>query len=494
MNIIDKVVSFFDPITAVKRELAREALNGYDSGGFGKRLNKWLTSSSGPNAAMDGSIQVLKDRSRDLIRNNEYAFSAKTKIITSVVGTGIKTTIAGGNKKLEKEWKKFANTTRCDLNNQVDLAGIQRQVIGAVFESGEVLVRRIRRRTDSGLSTPMQLQIIEGDFLDHTKDNFVGVGKPGRIYRGIEFNSLNQPVAYHLYKEHPGENFGFNYNKNQSVRVPASEIVHLFRVDRPNQIRGVPWLHPVIVKIKDLSDYEDAQLVRQKIAACFAGFIYDNDPATAVKGLKEKGGELYDKMTPGVMEILPPGRDVKFSSPPTVSNYGEFTSTILHGIAVGCNLTYELLTGDYSQVNFSSARMSRIEFKKSVEIWQQDLLISSFLPTVWEWFVETQEILGRSIGKAEIEFTRPRQEMIDPSKEIKGIKDEVRTGLNSLSGAIRESGRDPDRVFEEWKQDAERLDKDNLIFDSDPRNTSMAGQQQFESNSDDEENSKDSED
>ena len=77
----------------------------------------------------------------------------------------------------------------------------------------------------------------------------------GNVVRsGIEFDSLGRRVAYHLYKSHPEDGRLAPMSGQgglETVRIDAKEIIHLYRVLRPGQIRGEPWLSRALVKLVD---------------------------------------------------------------------------------------------------------------------------------------------------------------------------------------------------------------------------------------------------
>lgn len=261
----------------------------------------------------------------------------------------------------------------------------------------------------------------------------------------------------------------------QSVRVPASEIIHLYRMDRAGQVRGVPWGAPVLIKLRDFHEYEDAQLVRQKIAACFAAFVRDADQQQVNE---PSGGILDEKIEPGTIHVLPAGKDIEFGSPPTVgADYEPYATVTLRAIASGFGVTYECLTQDYSKVNYSSGRMGWIEFHRNIEHWRWNILIPHFCETVWTWFMEAAELVGRidAQGMPKATWTPPRREMIDPTKETDAQITAVRGGLKSLSEVVRENGGDPARHFDALKADNDRFDKLGLKLDCDPRTTNKQG-------------------
>ena len=236
----------------------------------------------------------------------------------------------------------------------------------------------------------------------------------------------------------------------------------------------MPWLSNIILRLRDFDLYEDAQLKRQQCAAMFTAFIHDlegvdDDEETSAEF------EIGEKMEPGRMELLPPGKDITLSNPPGADNYKEYTSVVLRSIASGLGITYEALTGDLSDVNFSSARMGWLEMHRNIETWRTNIIIAQMLRPNFSWFLEGLELIGESISNARPVFTAPRREMIDPVKETQAMKMAVRSGFKTQSQAIRELGDDPDTHFVEIQQDNKTLDEKKIILDTDPRNVNTQG-------------------
>jgi len=331
-------------------------------------------------------------------------------------------------------------------------------------EAGEVLVRRILSR---GSKIPLQLQVIEADFLYDTFSQTLPGG--GFIKQGIEFDKQGRRVAYHLYRHHPGEINPLG-NSFEILRIPASEILHVYRKDRAGQLRGVPWGAPALLKLRDFDDYDDAQLIRQKIAACFAAFVIDKE---ATDGPGADSDTLDKNLEPGLIYELPPGKEITFGNPPAVGlEYEPYAAVTLRSIATGFGVTYESLTQDYSRVNFSSGRMGWIEFHRNIEQWRWNMLIPNLCEKVWDWFVEAAELAGEvTVDRTKkATWTPPKREMIDPVKETDAQITAIRGGLKTLSEAIREQGNDPEKQLEEMANDNAMLDKKGLKLDSDPRN------------------------
>jgi lambda family phage portal protein len=418
---------------------------------------------------------VVRERSRDLVRNNPYAKRAISGIISNVVGTGIMYDMSGGSEKVlanaKAIWRDWAESTDCDAEGLHDYYGLQSLAQRAVVESGEVLVVRKWRRKKDGyrIPVPFQIQLLEGDFIDTSKTADLQGG--GFILQGVEFDVKGRRVAYWLFPKHPGEQF-INFGKGfVSERVPATDVRHLFRVDRAGQVRGMPWGAACIIRLRDFDEYEDAVALRMKIAACFSAFVGDIEGGSEAEPDKKP---ISERLEPGAIEILPPGKTVTFPNMPSAQDDG-FSERSLRAIAMGFDVTYELLTGDLSKVNFSSGRMGWIEFGRNVEQWRWHMFIPRFCRPNWDWFVEASLLAGYDFQGIRPTYTPPRREMIDPAKEVPGIRDEVRSGLKSLSEAIREGGRSPDEVLKEIASDAVKLDELKLKLDSDPRYLARGG-------------------
>lgn len=475
-TVVDRLVSYIAPAAGLSRMRARAAVEvltrNFEGASQSRRLAGWRTPSTGANAAASPSLTRLRDRARDLVRNNPWAARGVGVLEANVVGSGIRpeARVASGNPAAAelamKLWTEHAETTAIDADGRLDIYGLQCLVLRSVVESGEVLVRRRRRLATDGLKVPLQLQVLEPDHLDTSRD-IMQIAGGGSIQGGIEFDSIGRRKAYWLYPEHPGER-GTLRGLKDSAPVPASEILHVFRQDRPGQFRGVTWLAPAVVRLRDLDEFEDARLLQQKVAACFAGFIHDVDTS----GLVDKDEDdrpPVEELEPGMLANLSAGKTITFAQPPTTEGYVDYVRFMLRAIACALGVSYEAFTGDYSGVNFSSGRMGWIEMSRTVETTRWKMLEPVFLTPMWGWFVQAAVIAGRPIGNVTATWTPPRREMIDPTKEVPMARDAIRAGLTTLSETLRENGQDPAKVFAERKKELDELDKLGLIVESDAR-------------------------
>jgi len=479
---IDRLIEIISPKSGLSRARHRTATRMlYEGASTGRRTEGWRTVSTSAAAEIAASLPKLRDRSRDLVRNNPFAARAISVVSHNTVGHGITPQISARtktlNKRLRELWKLHAESVAIDEAGRHSFYGIQNLAMRAVAESGEILLRRRYRTTADRLPLPFQIQVLEGDYLDTTKNGTLDNGNI--ILQGIEFDPIGRRVGYWLFKSHPGDSSLPYYSPRlQSKRVPAEDIIHCYRVDRPGQIRGVPWLAPVIIRMRDFDEYEDAQLLRQKMAACFTAFVYDDNMGGSIPSTPsgEESDDLVDRVEPGMVELLPFGKRVEFGNPPTVENYDQYTSVQLHAIASGIGVPYEALTGDLTGVNFTSGRMGWLEFQRNIGSWQGNMFVPQVCQGVWQWFADAAELSGIAGARgATVSWNPPAREMIDPTKEIPAIRDKIRAGLSSLTTEQRRQGVNPEDLQQEIIDDNKRLDDNEIVLDSDARVMSRAG-------------------
>jgi lambda family phage portal protein len=478
-TVLDRVVGWFSPARGLSRLKNRAvmdlALRGYEGATTGRRTDGWRTGSRSANAEIGPALTRLRDRCRDLARNNPHAVSAIAGIVSNTNGAGIMPRFDGGSravKAVRELWRETMLSTAIDADGRDNFYGLQDLVLRTEKESGEVLVRRRIRRPSDGLRIPLQIQVLEPDHIDTAKIGTTASGN--QVIQGIEFNKLGQRVAYWLFRDHPGENILWRNRSSESERVDASEILHIFTRQRPGQARGVPQGVAVILRARNWDEYCDATLQKQIVAACYAAFEIHMDGA-GPEAPPAGQDQVVDSLESGTVQQLGPGKDIKFASPPPVGDLKDFASVSLHEIAAGWKVPYELMTGDYSDTNYSSARMAWNEFGRQVENWRWKLIVPQFCQPVLDWWLEAAMLAGELPAPVTVEWRAPRKELLDPTKEVPAIRAAVRSGLMSLDQALAEQGEDPDQVLEEIARTNDKLDKLKLILDTDPRKVTLSG-------------------
>ena len=486
-TVLDRTIGYFSPEAGLRRVKHRAALEIMSRGYAGADTSRLKSGRRAPSTSADAEIaragRTLRNRMRDLARNNPYAAKAIHELVTHAIGDGI--IPRSKNKKLNKlfaEWSKV-----CDADGDLDFNGIVNLTAREMFESGNGLVRRRRRRLEDGLPVPLQLQVLEPDLIDTTKEGVLSDG--GKIIQGIEFDAIGRKRAYWMFGSHPGNSFFDPKSTIVSKPVPAFDIAHAFEKQR-TQVMGAPWGTPAMADTYDLASYEQAELTRKRLEACLVGVMTggdegdqlgmpmaDNSPAKP--GIYDVNGRRVEKFEPGMFYNAVGGRGMEFSQPAVTDSYDPYKNSMLHTIAAGWRVPHAILSGRLDKVNYSSSKVGLEGFRRTISAVQWLIIIPMLLQPIWDWFCEAAYFAGIiKTPKVAVEWSPPRFYSADPLKDVNARIKEVRSGFRSLSSVIAEMGENPDDVLDEIASDAAKIDKRKLVLDSDPRRMSQAGQAQ----------------
>jgi lambda family phage portal protein len=463
-NPIDAVISFFSPSRGAERAAARARLNfiektvsKYDAAGKGRRNGNWSRGSdSSANAEIRAALPAVRAFSREQKRNNPYAAKISDSLVLNVIGAGL----VPGAKAKSKAKQKLAQqlmqdwswTTDCDADGRNNLFGIQSLAFRSESDSGDALIIK-QIVNDRAMPVPLKVRVLEGDFLDHTKNQELAGG--GRIVQGVQFDEKGIRTGYWIFKEHPGESGRQRFN---SYFVPAADVIHLYEVKRPGQVRGMPRGVAGFMRLKNVDEFQDAVLELQKVAACFGGFIRTDDPS------KTAGDILPERMEPGLLTKLAYGEDVSYATPPATTGQAEFLTSELLAACAPTGVTYQAATGDLRGLNFSTGKMGHIEFGRTIIHLQRNMVIPLLCQGIEKWFIEAAALRGHDLSGVYYEWTPPRREMIDPPKEIPAVLSALQGKMKSFSDWARENNRDPDEWAEEIASDVKRFEKHGIDF------------------------------
>lgn len=491
-NLLDRLFLALMPVYGERRMTARHrlAVRGqaaqtlaryYDAGRASRATYGWLASYTDANAEIWSSLQALRSRSRELVRNNPHARKAIASLVSNTVGAGILPRAKTGDKALDKivnarfdDWRRQA-----DVEGHYDFFGLQKLAVRSFFESGEALIRRVPQPLSAGFAVPLQYQVLEGDFIDHNKNAIL---PDGRIIEGVELaRGTGKRRAYWLFREHPGEMPLTRRGQLVSQPEPARDFLHLYEKERPGQQRGVPWMYAAMITFRELGTYEEAELVRKRLEACFAAVILNPegmaDPGTGdvnvTPQITDLAGNRVEALEPGMFFYARNGSDIKFPQPTALPGYAEYMRTQQHSAAAGVLITYELLTGDLSRVNYSSIRAGMLEYRRLIESLQWLTIIPVFCEPVWRDFIDFGVAAGRLPADTPygVAYSPPRFESVDPLKDSMSDLIDTRALFNSIPGAIAARGWDPEEIAEETAAFLRRTDQLGLVLDSDPRKT-----------------------
>lgn len=469
-NVLDRIVGWFDPHAGLSRHFARQRLQrAHEAAGPG---DKWKPRRAGASANADhmADATILRAKSRSLVQNVPYVRAGMDALVSATIGTGILPRSTG--RDADSINKVFAKWTKvCDADGRLDYFGMVAAAYRAMEQDGEVLIRVRPRLPADGLPVPLQLQLLEIDWLDSTRTGPVGTSG-ARVVNGIEYDVLGKVAGYWLWDSHPGDVSLARGMRTQSRRVEAQYIIHLYSPDRPGMGRGFPRLAPVIARIRDLQLYEDSELARKNLETRL-GVLYSGDPSLMANPAADatgaesaaalNNGDLGDLPSGGITR-LPTGAQITVVEPTVAGGYVDYVKYQLHLIAVGMGVTYEMLTGDMREVNFSSARVRLLDFRRNVEQMQWLVLVPKLLQTIHRAFIDAG-LLGGQFRTANYacEFSTPKWDYVNPAQEVDADIAEISVGLSSISEKLRRRGYNPDDVFAEIAAERGKLEKLGIL-------------------------------
>jgi len=477
-KFIDSVVSAVNPIAGLRRAQARKVLRSYQGGEPSRVSSNRHPKNNPADIELSGpyGANQIRAGARDLVRNNSYAWGVVDTIVSSVVGCGIRAqstfeTPEGDdvepiNDSRDKIWGEWCEV--CDINGQHTFDELQALCQREMVEAGEVLIRILPLPSTEykGISrpVPLALEIIEADRLAGDKDTYASsIARDGsnRIVRGVEVDEFGKPVAYWIYKDHPLQPYAFTRTPE---RVPAREILHLFRQERIGQTRGISWFAPALSSIRDLGTYIDNELQASAVASCFTVAIKTTTPVGDLvnpdgESNTDAAGNRVRHIEPGLILDLNPGEDVEGINPGRPNTGADaWIKTILRGVAVGTGLSYEVVARDYSQTSYSSSRTSQLEDRRRFRCWQQ-YLIRHLLQPVWDRFCDaaalssvdgfpsSADLLADRRRFAPVEWQTPEWEWVDPQSEQTASEMALNSFTDTYANVLGSRGRSFRQVF-----------------------------------------------
>lgn len=465
---------------------ARNAV--YESAGHTRRTIGWQAPTVGANDGLLGNLTTLRDRSRAAVRNDGIAKNAIERLVSNIIGTGIKPQSLIADEALRREvhelWLRW--TDESDADGLLDWYGQQAQATRAWLEGGECFIRLRPRRAEDGLAVPLQVQVIEPELCPHDHD-VIRTTRGTRIRAGIEFNQIGKRIAYLFYRSRPGD--AHDYLRWELRAIGADSVVHLFDPLRPGQIRGLPHLTQALIRLVELDKFDDATLLRQQLANLFVAFVkragsLDAELTNPITGLSATATTERQRLglEPGIFQELDVGEDVTFSDPPSVGEtYPDFMRQQLFGVSAATGVPYEVLTGDMSKVNDRTVRVILQEFRRRVMAIQHQLIAHRVCRAVWHAWMDKAFYTGALRLPADyatnpepyraVKWVPQGWPYLHPLQDVQASKERMRAGLSSRSMEVSELGEDAEQIDQEQAADNARADALGLRYDSDGRHT-----------------------
>ena len=483
MSLALKALAWVAPGMAMSRARALSTLDtmdgtrGYDGARGGRRGASFTAGATSANVEIGTALARLRDRSRDLVRNTSAGARIIDIHVGHTIGTGINAVPDNGSDRIDKPLKQMWEDwcAASDIEGVNCFGGQQALAYRSTLEGGDSVIRKIPLRLDSGERIPLKLQLLEGDFIDAARDQGIFEQRMTRL--GVGLGAFDRRLGYWLHAQHPGD-FTFHGAPYASQFVDFADAIHLYRPMRAGQVRGVPVLAPVVMNARDLSDVMDAIVVKQRVEASFAGFVTRKDEGGPLN--PKKDDKRVETMRPGTLTYLQDGEQITFGQPSSAGQFEQVWITTMVGMAAGAGLTYDQVTGDLRQANYSSLNAGDIHRRRLCEQTQQHVLVPQMMRRVTGWFVDAAIMAGEIKPRRQgyrWDYILPAVEPIDPRKALEADILAVRSGRMTPQEFIGAWGQDWRKVIADTTAFFQMLDKQpgGLVLDIDPRRVSQAG-------------------
>lgn len=480
-NWIDRAVRFVAPIRGVKRFRARmfeAATAAYVGASRSDRaLSQWNPQIGDADSDAIYDLDMLRARSRDLLRNAPLAGGAVNTVVTNVVGTGLllEPQIDGAalglsedeadewEEQAEREWCLFADSPEIDAARTLNFVGIQELALRSVLGSGDVLVLLPAIARD-GSPYRTKLQLVEADRLSNPNNK----QDTDRLAGGVEKDVNGAPVVYHVQSTHPGTTLATQKTEWTPVQAYGKSgrrnVLHLFKPLRPGQSRGIPYLAPVMKPLKQLDRYTDSEIMAAVVSGMYTVFI-KNDLGGAdlapMAPTSETGGATSDedyKLASGAIVGLAPGESIETANPgrPNAA-FDPFVQAVLRQIGVGLELPFEILIKHYT-ASYSAARAAILDAWKFF-VMRRQWLAQHLCQPVYEAFLWEAVLSGRIQAPGFISdplrrkaycgalWIGPAKGMINEQAEVAAAGERIAIGVSNCAIETAQlTGGDWDRV------------------------------------------------
>lgn len=482
-GLTERAISVISPRAAARRYAGKVAAynlrRSYDGASKGRLTEGWKTGGTAADSEIAAAGAVLRNRMRDLVRNNSLAANATQVLVSSMVGPGIRPRAKTGKKELDKQVDDLFErwSAKCDAHGHTDFHGLVNLAVREMIEGGEVFAVKRPRRKARTREVPLEIELREADHLDSARWSSPSDAST-RISQGIEYDMTGRRTAYWMFPDHPGDSTPTFRRNLVSQRVPASMVAHLFERQRV-QSRGVPWGTPALRALQDLGDWQVAELVRKKTEACMVGIVFGEEAdgsTSAAPTLEDSQGNQIEQFEPGMFAYARNGKDIKFNSPSSTGGIRDWNSVQMHLISAGFRVPYALMTGDLREANFSSSRVGINEFRRMVTQTQWLVIIPMLCQRLWDWFTEAAWTAGLIPDPViPVEWSTPKFESVNPWQDAQTDLLETRAGFTTLAEQISKRGYNAEQVLEEQAKMLQLVDALELILDSDPRKVTKSG-------------------
>lgn len=479
MNWLDKVIAGVSPEAALKREQARMMLRKYAGAKQSPQTGYLTQTPTTQNTELTQSWSALTARTAQLVRDYPPFASAVSHMEDFVIGSGIRfqsaVTFANGKadkktqKLIEDAWNRFAESTMFDAGGRMSFYDFQCLNARQQMEAGEFMSRKHMRQGKLPRGAKSRFSVAALDPTQMT-DGEMRSNDRSVCIAGVQVNKNTLSAEKYFFKKGDEQ----NYYQTSLESYNADEIFHGFHVLRPNQVRGVTPFASAIILAFHLQDYIQAEITAQKANSKFLAFVtasggqYGTFNNATYHETFNKYSEALEYCT---IKFLEPGEQVNINNTQR-SGQGvqDFTKLILQMTAATVKCPYEVLSQDYSGMNYTTIRAKRNDFLQGLKgEWRR--MITQFCRPVFDEWLKIEVLEGRLQLKGYDQdperfhrgfFIPQGIEQVDPVKETQALSLKVRNGFMSPQQAIIQMGNDPERVMEEIAEYKDNLEKTGL--------------------------------
>ena len=462
-----KRVDLYEPSASQERRYRH-----YEAATIDRLTNGWIATPAPVDSFLRNELPIIRARSRQQIRDNDYAkrfISLVRSNVVGPVGVTIQAQVTRTNGELDEPANDvleagFADwgASECDLFGDLTWLDIERLAITTVGVDGEFVA--IEHIGPGFGRYGYQLELMDAEQIDITRNGPTRDG--GQVRLGVEYGPDGRKRAYHFRTIDPLTGY---YTSGETRVVAADRVIHCFIQEWINQTRGVPWMVPALRRMKMLAGYEDAAVIAARVGASKMGFFTseDNGPAVFADGETDDGNLISDA-DPGTFEQLPAGVDFQTFDPAYPhEQFGAFVKACLRGVASGLDISYNTLANDLEGVNFSSIRAGVLEDREIFKGLQEWLIAKLHRRVYRNWVSAAVQQHVLTMGKTPLARPSPdywpaayqgrRWAWVDPKKDMDANEAAIRLGLRSRSDVIREQGRNPDDVWREIQREQAKM-------------------------------------
>lgn len=451
----------FGPLSiSFGRQQPMTGRRSYAAGAINRLTSDWSTTTTSANVEVKGDVLKVRARARELERDDPYTRSYLRLLTNNVLGwQGVRLQMkikdpggsfdAVANRLIEDGFAAWGKRANCTVTRSLSWADTCRLILTSAARDGGCLVRKIQ-----GFGNPFgfALQVLEIDHLDTGYSTEASNGG-NAVRMGVEVNQWGEPMAYHVLTKHPGDDCGM---ASKRVRLPASEIVHVYVPDRIGQAVGMSWFTSSMSALNMLGGYREAELTAARVGACKGGYITRTNPEGFQGDATDDAGNQIEEMEPGVVRDLAPGESF-VPHDPTHPNtaFGTFSKDITRAASAGMGVSYNSLTGDLEGVNFSSIRAGLLEDREQYKT-LQEWFIEAVCEPVFEAWLPMALLSGQvALPIAKLPkfnaatWQGRRWSWVDPQRDIAATVAAIDNRLQSRTSAAGEMGKDFEDLLSE---------------------------------------------